>query len=172
MLNEHFALLYGTREREEDYRSVFSPTQKLDRPDALFLCDYSIIGTGPISISSSYLLHYFELDISTRTPNPLIDESQIQKIIKKKESMKIMIRNITQNEYTRYKRNAIIGESQESKSIFTTVVAFIMVVWLKPSNSMTCSSFVLIDVASLFSLSLFHYACRVRALFTLIIRLS
>lgn len=64
MMNEHFASLYGKIEREgekqEGYRSALSlplfPTQRLDRPDALFLCDYSIIGTGPISLSSFYLL--------------------------------------------------------------------------------------------------------------------
>ena len=72
-----------------------------------------------------------------------------------------------------YKRNAIIGYSLETKTTFTTAVAFIVVVLLKPSNSLTCSSFALVDVASPFlSLSLFHYACRVRALFILIIRLS
>ena len=68
----------------------------------------------------------------------------------------------TQNEYTRYKRNTIIGESQESKSIFTTVIPFIMVVWLKPSNSLTCSSFVLVDVASPF-LSLSFPLCLPRS---------
>jgi len=48
-----------------------------------------------------------------------------------------------------------------------------VVVLLKPWNSLTCSSFALVDAVSRFlSLSLFHYVRRVRALFTLIIRLS
>jgi hypothetical protein len=43
------------------------PIQKLDRCDALFLCDYSITDTGSISLFLSYFFpffHYFELDKS------------------------------------------------------------------------------------------------------------
>jgi hypothetical protein len=44
------------REKQEGYRGVLFPIQRPDRSDALFLCDYSIRGTGPISLFSSYLL--------------------------------------------------------------------------------------------------------------------
>jgi hypothetical protein len=56
MMNEHFASLYGKRERKKATTALSPRTQWSDRPDALFLCDYSITGTGSISFSSSYLL--------------------------------------------------------------------------------------------------------------------
>lgn len=77
MMNEHFASLYGKRERggRENYHRVLSlpPIQKLDRPDALFLCDYSIIGIGPISLSLSYLhLLLHSVFFSNRTSTDML----------------------------------------------------------------------------------------------------